>query len=890
MKSLTIIDTFGFFFRSYYALPPLKSKKGFPTGLLTGFINFIFNLAKEHETDYLLFALDSEGPSFRQKIDPNYKAQRPDVPEELLKQLPVAISWIPKMGFKELSLENYEADDIIASMVRCAKEKGVKVRIVSHDKDLYQLIDDEKVVLYDPIKKEEIDEEKCRLKYGIEPKYFIDYQALVGDSVDNIPGVRGVGAKTAAKLINEFGHLEDIYKNIEKVKPERVKKLLIEGKENAFLSKKLVTLKDDLFKECNLEEFKLPSVNPIVKIADELIDYDMTSILSRIKAAPVIEKLEKEDEVKFETVILDSSEELKKTIDSIKDDAIVAFDTETDSLDTKSAKMVGFSFSFDGKKGYYVPVNHNYLGVSKQIPLEEALDAIKKILEKRVVGHNLKFDFSLLYRGYGFEEKVPYADTMILAWLVNPEASVGLDSLAKRYFDHLMIAFKDTVKKGENFSSVDIREAAKYAAEDAVLTYKLYFKLLEELKNQGAEHLIDEAKDVEYPFINTLVFMESAGIKLDIDFFEKLLKKTERKLEYLTEEIYSYAGEVFNINSTKQLGRILFEKLGLPTVKKTKTGYSTNESVLNELRAKHPVIEKLLEYRELFKLKSTYLEPLLKYAKKDKKHRIYTSFLQTGTATGRLSSKNPNLQNIPVKTEVGREIRDGFVAEEGNLLIGIDYSQIELRLLAHFSQDESLCRAFEEDKDIHLETAIKLFGEEAKEKRNIAKSINFGLIYGMGSRKLAQTLGIGTKEAKEIIESYFASFPTVKSFLNSIEMYAKTHGYVETLLGRRRYFDFAHATPMQMAAYLREATNTVFQGSAADLIKMSMNKIKKEILSEKLDAKMLLQIHDELIFEAKESEAKELAERFAVIMENIYKLNVPLRCSVTLSKRWGSLK
>ncbi len=886
MKKLTIVDTFGFFFRNYYALPPLKSKDGFPTGLLTGFINFIFNLTKD-SNDYILFALDSEGPSFRQEIDKEYKANRPEPPKELLAQLPVAIDWIKKMGFKQISMPKYEADDIIASMVKCLKDKNIKIQIVSHDKDLYQLIDDKKVVLYNPVKKEEIDETKAKKKFGVEPKYIKDYLALVGDSADNIPGVRGIGPKGAAKLINEFGLLENIYKNIEKVKPERIKKLLLEQKESAFLSKKLATLKDDLFKNCNIEEFKLPNLNPILKIANELIRYDIKSILNRLKQNPLIEKESKR--IEFEAILIDNKKELMSVIESIPDEAIVAIDTETNSLDTKVANLVGFSFCFDETKAYYVPVGHKYLGVGNQVSKEDALEAIKKLLSKKFIGHNLKFDLSLLYY-HGIKEKTPFADTMILAWLVDPESSVSLDSLAKRYFSHSMIAYKDTVKKGENFSLVNIDEATKYAAEDAFMAYKLYFKLLDELQNKNCSYLLDEAKEVEFPFINTLIDMEKNGIKIDIDFFTKLLEKTDRRLNELTNRIYELAGGEFNINSTKQLGYILFEKLKLPTVKKTKTGYSTNEMVLNTLKDKHEIIKEILEYRELFKLKSTYIDPLLKLAKKDPNQRIYTSFIQTGTATGRLSSKNPNLQNIPVKTEVGREIRYGFVAKEGCVLIGLDYSQIELRLLAHFSKDPSLVEAFLEDEDIHLETAKKLFKEDAKKKRNIAKSINFGLIYGMGSRKLAQTLGISTKEAKNIIDSYFASFPTVKDFLASIENFARDNGYVETLLKRRRYFDFNHASPVQIAAYLREATNTVFQGSAADLIKLSMNKIKKEIYDRNYPAKMILQIHDELIFEVKESEAKAIGDRFKDIMENIYKLNVPLKCSLSISKRWGELK
>ncbi len=886
MKSLTIIDTFGFFFRSFYALPPLKSKRGFPTGLLTGFINFINSLVAEEKSDYIVFALDSEGPSFRAQIYPNYKAQRPTPPQDLQKQLPVAINWIEKMGLKTLQQEGFEADDIIASLVKCAKQMGIKVRIVSHDKDLYQLIDDERVVLYDPIKKEEIDEAKAQRKFGVSVRLIGDYLALVGDSADNIPGVKGIGPKTAAKLLNTYGSLDAIYKHLDEITPRRVRNLLEKGKESAYLSRRLVQLRDDLFASCSLEEYHTPSINPIVKIADELIDYDITAILRKLKVVPQ----KKQQKLSFEAVCLDTSEKLEKALRQIPDGALIAFDTETDSLDTKRANLIGFSFAYSNERAYYVPVGHNYLGVGAQVPLDVALEAIKKLFGHTIIGHNLKFDLSLLYR-YGIDELNNFADTMILAWLCDPSSSVGLDSVAKRVLGHDMIAYKETVKKGENFSSVAIDAACRYASEDALVSFLLYFKLLDTLRSQGAAHLIEEAKEVEFPFVNTLIAMERVGIKLDIAFFERLHQQSEERLKELTAKIYELAGGEFNINSTKQLASVLFEKLELPPLKKTKSGFSTDESTLQALRGKHPIIDHILEYRELFKLKSTYIDPLLGYAKKDVNHRIYTSFIQTGTTTGRLASKNPNLQNIPVKTEVGRQIRYGFIAEEGYKLVGIDYSQIELRLLAHFSQDPALVQAFKEERDIHLETAIRLFGkEEAKSKRNIAKSINFGLIYGMGSRKLAQTLGISTKEAKEIIESYFAAFPTVKDYLASIEEFAKKHGYVETLLRRRRYFDFSAASGAQLAAFLREATNTVFQGSAADLIKMSMNAIYKEIIQNELPARMLLQIHDELIFEIEEDHAQELAQRFASIMESIYPLRVPIKCSVGIAHRWGDLK
>jgi DNA polymerase-1 len=885
MKTLTIIDTFGFFFRSFYALPPLKSKDGFPTGLLTGFMNFINSIGRDYKTDYIVFALDSKGPSFRSEIDPEYKAHRPEVPEDLLKQLPIAIEWIELMGFEKIEKSGFEADDIIASLCKIANKQDVKVRVVSHDKDLYQLIG-ENVKLFDPIKRVEIDEDSCLDKYGVTPEQFIDYQSLVGDSADNVPGVKGVGAKTAEKLLNEFGSLDGIYNNIDFVTAKRARTNLVTYRDDAYRSKQLVTLHPEAIDECDIEFFKLPTQNPILKIEDELIKYSMNQVIDRVKSEGLFIKTEVpvHNGLEFKAVLLDNRDKLFETIDRIGDD-IVAFDTETDSLDSKSANIVGFSFAYQKDKAYYVPIAHNYLGVGPQISHEDAKEAIRRLFSKRVVGQNLKYDLNIIYNNFDFGRVDVFSDTMIKGWLVDSTASVSLDNMAKRYFDYSMIKFADVVPKKQTFANIELEKASAYAAEDAWMTLRLYHKLTTLLDDE----LLEEAQDVEYPFVNTILDMENEGIRIDIEFFERLLHKTNDIISTLTKDIYVLAGEEFNINSTKQLGVILFEKLNLRVVKKTKSGYSTDEKVLNELIDEHDIIPKLLEYREYYKLKSTYIEPLLKYAKDDVYGRVHTSFLQTGTATGRLSSKNPNLQNIPVKTQTGREIRRGFIAKDGYKLIGIDYSQIELRLLAHYSQDEALLRAFREDKDIHTETAVKIFGEEmATEKRGIAKSINFGLLYGMGARKLSQTLGITSKEAKSYIDSYFASFPTVKDTIEKIHQEVKEHGYVKTLLGRKRLFDFSGASPMIVASFERESVNSIFQGSAADLIKMAMNKIDKEM--DRSKAKMLLQIHDELIIEAKEEYADEVAKQVQDIMENIYTLNVPLKTSLAIGDSWGDLK
>jgi len=861
LKTLTIIDTFGFFFRNYFALPHLRNKDGFPTGLLTGFMNFISTIEKEHPDGYILFALDSKGKCFRHEIFHEYKANRPPAPQDLIDQLPIAIKWIKQMGFKQLELSGYEADDIVASVAKIAKANGFRVEIVSHDKDLYQLIDDDNVVLYDPIKKEDINEEKCKLKFGVKPKFIIDYLSLVGDSAT----------------------VENIYKNLDNIRNERMKKLLREGKERAFLSKKLVRLEYNVFNgKFDIEEFKIPQDNVIFKIKDELLKYDIKAVLKRANIQ--IKEVSSEKKIEFKANLLDTKEKLFQVIDSMDKECIVAFDTETTSLNVKIAKIVGFSFAFNEEEAYYVPVGHSYLGVGEQISKEDAKTAIQKLMQFKIVGQNIKYDLAVIYHNFDFTRFNVYADTMILSWLLNPELSASLDNMAFRYFGYKMKKFKDMVKKGENFSSVEISLASFYAAEDAWMTLKLYNKLIS-LLNQT---LLDEATKVEYPFINTLISMENEGIKLDCDFFEKLLENSQKELSALTQKIYDLSKSEFNINSTKQLGTILFEKLNLRVVKKTKIGYSTDEKVLRELLGEHPVIEVILKYREYYKLQSTYIKPLLQYAKSDINSRIYTSFMQTGTATGRLSSQNPNLQNIPTRSELGKEIRKGFIAKKGCKLVSIDYSQIELRLLAHFSNDEALRNAFLNDKDIHLETSMMIFGKEkAKEKRHIAKAVNFGLLYGMGYRKLAQTVSVSPKDAKEYIKRYFDSFPTVREYLNTIEKQVQDRGYVETLLKRRRYFDFERANPMQKASYLREAPNTIFQGSTADLIKMAMNKIDETL--DKNKGAMLLQIHDELIFEIKNEFVQEYANRARDIMENIYKLNIPIKCSLSIAEHWGDL-
>ncbi len=891
MRTLHIIDTFGIFFRDFYGTSKanLRNSEGFPTGLLNSFAELILGLYKKNQKDYIVFALESNN-NFRKDIYPLYKANRVKAPDDIKEQIKVAISWIEQMGLKSISIDGYEADDIIASINKTMqKEQNLQIRIISSDKDLNQLIGGN-TFRYNPKDKKEIREEQCLEKYGITPSQFIDYQSLVGDSSDNVPGAKQIGPQTAAPLLQEFKSLDGIYANLDKIAKPRTKELLIASKENVYISQQLVKLKDDLLPEFSLECCLMPVQNPLLNIIDSLEKYELKNILKKISkqtfSIESYKNVNKNSLFKFCDILLDSNKKLQNILEKIKEDSTIAFDTETTDLDAIKAKIVGFSFSLNGVESYYVPIAHSYLGINSQVSKPFALSAIQKIFNaKEVIGHNIKYDLEILKSNFNFTPKnyKNIKDSMILAWLYNSDAPCGLDFLMESYFKHKMISFDNIVKKGENFSQVAIENASIYACEDSAASYQLYKKL----ESMLPQSLLKLAESLEFPFIECLVNMELSGATIDIAHFSKLKEEISIKLQNLSKEIYTLANKPFNLNSPQQLSIVLFNELNLQSDKKVKTHLSTSHSVLESLRNEHPIIPKILEYRELFKLFSTYVEPLISYASLNESHKIYTSFLQTGTSTGRLSSNNPNLQNIPVKTTQGRRIREGFIAKNGYSLISLDYSQIELRLLAHFSQDSALIEAFYKNADIHLETAKKLFGEaQAEQKRQIAKSINFGLIYGMGSRKLSETLQISQLEAKEYIQSYFESFPTVKEFLKNQEEFILQNGYSLTLLGRMRKFNFKNTQEFQKAANLREGINAIFQGSAADIIKLAMLKITQS----NLQSNLILQVHDELIFETPKQFLELESKKIVEIMENIISLKVPLKCSINIAKNWGDLK
>lgn len=879
MKTLTIIDTFGFFFRLFYALKNFQNSKGEASGMVSGFANFIYTLKSEFQSDYIVFALDSKGKTFRSEIDPNYKQNRTPAPPELLAQLPVCIEMIEKMGFCSCGVEGYEADDIIASVVKLCEDRDIFVRIITQDKDLYQLIKNGKVSIYSPLSKKDYDEAACLEKYGVKPQQIRDFLAICGDSSDNIPGVKGIGAKGAKTLLEEFDSLEGIYENLSLVRNERTRNLLIQDKENAFLSKKLATLYKDLNFENILEKSLIPENEPLLAVLDILEKFELNTLLKKLRQNPE----NKDKNLGFKTSLILNENELFEKLNALDKESIIAFDTETTGLDTKEAKIVGFSFCVSEAEAFYVPLNHNYLGAPTQLSMHSAKKAIERIFSHFIVGHNLKFDFEIIFNNFSINPPQKYADTMILAWLENPSSRVNMDDLALRLFQYETLHFESLVKKGENFSNVELQKACKYAAEDAYITLRFYLYYLKNLEPE----LLKLAFESEFDFIRVIIMMQKNGIKLDKQKLQNLMQNFEKEIKTLSEGIYTLCEDRFNLNSPKQVGDVLFEKLKLPSGKKTKTGYSTDEKVLKDLVDKHPVVEKILSYRELAKLYSTYCEPLLKFAQKDKNSRIYSSFLQTGTATGRLSSKEPNLQNIPAHGQYAKDYKSCFVAEEGFSFISLDYSQIELRMLAHFSEDEKLLKAFYDDEDIHARTAIMIFGESNYESRSIAKSINFGLIYGMGYKTLSQTLKIEISLAKTYIEKYFANFTSIKSYFEKVKNEAKQNGFITTLSGRKRYFDFENASAVQFAMYERESINSILQGSAADIIKLAMLELAKDLDEDK---KLILQIHDELIFEVKDELCENFVRKASDIMENIVKLKVNLKTSSSIAKNWGALK
>jgi DNA polymerase-1 len=886
-KTIYLIDGSAFLYRAFHAIRSLATSKGHPTNATFGFTRILLKLLKEKAPRYAGVFFDVKGPTFRHKMFDEYKANRPPMPEELAVQIPDIKEVVKALNIPIIEKEGYEADDLVGTYARIAQAQGFKVVMVTGDKDFIQLITEE-CSLWDPMKDTVTDKSGVKADMGIEPEQFIDVLGLAGDTADNIPGVKGVGVKTALKLIVEYGSISGIYDNLDQLKKK--KKL----HENLTASKEIVDLSRDL-----------AAIDRHVDVAHPLDDFQLREFDTH-KAFELFQSFEFKALATEFSQKADKSKKIYKMVHTIADmenlaaalekNGVFAIDTETTGLDPMRADLVGLSFSYEKDAGFYIPVGHtNNSGI--QMPKKEDLLSIfKPLLENpdiAKVGQNIKYDFIVLAR-YGIEIKGIVFDTMIASHLLNPGTrGHGLDRIAMNLFGHKMISYEEVTGKGKDqigFQEVPLDLAADYAAEDADLTFMAYEVLKKQIEDKGLTPLMET---IEVPLICVLAKMEMAGIRVDTDVLGQMSLEFEQELKSLEQKIYELAGEEFNINSSQQLGVILFEKLGLKAVKKTKkkTGYSTDVQVLTQLAETHEMPEKLLRYRTLGKLKSTYVDALSSLVHPDT-GRIHTSFNQTITVTGRLSSSNPNLQNIPIRKPEGKKIRQAFIPADGYTLISADYSQIELRLLAHCAKDPILIESFRNDEDIHTRTALEVFqvlpGLVTDEMRSQAKSINFGIIYGMSAFRLSNELGISRKMAGMYIDNYFKRYAGVKKFIDKTIEQTRDTCEVSTLFGRKRRLDDIRSSNANLRNFAqRAAVNTPIQGSAADLIKLAMIKMQTALAAEKMESKMLLSVHDEIIFEAPEQEKDKLITMATQVMENVTPLEVPLKVNFGAGANWA---
>lgn len=884
---LIIIDGSSYFFRAFFAIQNLSNSKGFPTNAIYGFTNMLLKVLEVEKPELLVIAFDTPKPSFRKDIYPEYKANRDKPPEDLVKQIPEIMRVVDAFKIKRMQLEGAEADDVIGTLVERAVEEGYTVDIITGDKDLMQLVSKE-VTLYDTMKDKRVGPEGVVEKFGVRPDQVVDFLALMGDASDNIPGVTGVGEKTAAELISTYGTLEKLYQRLPEIKQEKRRDTLAREKDLAFLSKQLATVKKDLPIDWQWEEcrYKGPDLEKLKSIFEE---FEFSNLMKRFDFKREEKSFQKG---KYQTVVTES--DLNLLCSRIREAPLVSVDTETTSLAIHSAELVGISLSIKEGEAFYIPVGHrNSLEgdlVTGQLEAEVIRKALKPVLEDakiRKVGQNLKYDFQILLN-WGVCLQGIVADTLLESYLINSDEPHNLDALALKHLGHQNISYEEVTGKGKSqisFAEVSIDKATEYSGEDSDVALRLHHRMMPELKKLNCEELFDK---VEVPLVSVLAKMEFAGVKVDKSLLEEMESHLSEDQAAVQDKVFELAGAPFNIGSPKQLSQVLFEKLKLPVIRKTKTGISTDESVLQELLDKHPICEWILKFREISKLKSTYVEGLI-HQIHPKTGRVHTSFNQTITATGRLSSSNPNLQNIPTTTDPRYDIRSVFVAENGYELFSGDYSQVELRLLAHMSEDKELLRAFSNDEDVHSYTGKLIFGVEkvSAEQRKIAKTINFGVVYGQTPFGLSQTLKISPSEAKDFIERYFQRYAGVKKYLNSLVQEAHQKGYVTTPMGRRRYLpEITSANRMRREMAERAAINMPIQGAAADMIKVAMVAIDRKLTEEKLKTKMILQVHDELVFEVPTSEKKVAEKLILHEMENAMRLTIPLKVDSGWGKSW----
>lgn len=915
-KEFYIIDGFGLIFRSYYGFitNPLFDKDGNNISAIYGFFNTLFMVIRKYNPSYLVVALDSKGPTFRHEMYKEYKANRDDAPQDLKNQIPIIIDLLSKINIPTIMKSGLEADDIIAYLCENAVKENLRAIMFTADKDLLQLVNSNVFSLRPPKKGQKeyrlFGESEVEEEFLIRADQIIDYLSLIGDKSDNVPGVKGIGAKGAVNLLTKYKTLENIYNNLDKLS-KGVKNKLIESKEMAFLSKELVTLKidDSLFDKFDVEDFNLEKMylENIMPYFDHIKSKSLIAAAKKIMSKEEIQKVEdnfiEREEYQESEILCDSSligasslkavdtlEELELLLNEVsKSVNIMAFDTETTSENPMDAELVGFSFSYKLKESYYFPIVCGGKRIHEN-------DSVRPILHKylfenpiNIIGHNIKYDYKVLKR-FGVEIKNIYYDTMIAAWLYDSNSpSFKMDNLSLKYLNYLCVAYKDVVEKGKLFSDVEKSLAVAYAAEDSDITFRLY-KFFESSLTKELKKVFF---DIEMPLIKILANMELEGIKLSLDKLEELSIIFQKRIDQDLEKIYELSNHEFNVNSTKQLQKVLFEEKGLTAKKKTKTGYSTATDVLESLIDEDPIISYILDYRSINKLKSTYVDNFPSVVNSNT-NRVHTSFLQFGTATGRLSSINPNLQNIPIRSEEGRKIREAFVPKKGCVLMSADYAQIELVVLAHLANDKSLQNAFISGEDVHKFTASLIFDKNiddiSSEERRVAKTINFGVMYGMSAFRLSKELSISRSNASAFIKAYFTRYSNVAKFIDNTISKVRKEKKITTLMNHvRKIPNINSKNRIEKAASERVAVNSIIQGTAAEIMKIGMIRVNKALKEKKLQSKVLLQVHDEIILEVVESEKEIVKKLLKDELENATKLSIPLRVSIECGNSWGAL-
>ena len=912
-----LIDGSGYIFRAYYALPPLTRKSdGLPTGAVSGFCNMLNKLLQDSKSDdnnlkptHFAVIFDSARKNFRNDIYPDYKANRSDAPDDLIPQFEYIRKSVIAFNLPSVELINYEADDLIATYTEQALIKGGKVTIVSSDKDFMQLYKKD-VRIYDPMKNKFITPEDINNKFGVEPKKVIDVQALAGDSSDNVPGVPGIGIKTAAELINQYGTLEELLKKAHEIKQNKRRETIIKNKSKAIISKKLVTLKKDVPVKEKLNEFILKEIDKD-KLYNYLREMEFNRLLSLtisnygepdLAGSKKNENFnEKQKSINKKNYFLIKNEkEIDEWIREAEESGELAIDTETSSLDAHQADLIGISLSTKIGKACYIPIGHKSGDCLKKINVIKKLKPLLEDKSVKKIGQNIKFDFIVLYK-QGIEMN-SMEDTMLMSYVLDAGKNRhNMDILSEIHLSHKTISFKDLVGSGKkqiNFSEVEINQAMEYAAEDADITYRLY-KIF--TKNLNNEKLTNIYEIFEKPLIKILAFMEIHGVKIDNKFLKDLSKKFEKKISNLEKKIFKISKKEFNIASTKQLGEIMYNELKIASLKKTKKGsFATSASVLEDLAFKgHDLPKLILDWRQVSKLKNTYSDSLPEHINPNT-NRVHTSFLLAATTTGRLASSDPNLQNIPIKSEDGKDIRKAFIAERGHTLVSADYNQIEMRILADLADVKELKKAFKNNEDIHTLTASQVFNLDIKKVdqniRRKAKAINFGIIYGISQYGLAKQIMVSINEAEEFLTSYFLKFPEIKEYMNSTIKFCRKSGYVNNIFGRRTHINGINDKNYNVRNFQeRSAINAPIQGSASEIMRLAMIRLVKRFKSLKdVKSKILLQIHDELIFEVPNAEIKEICnvvkeEMISVAKSDLHAFSIPLTVDINSGDNWGIL-